>query len=376
MVRSDMDRVHLDPSLTPKDRWKLIEPWYKKVWNTAYCEAQRIICQEIYGVEDICKDTVDDLTDTMRQRIKPGFTREIFDQSNIDYAMNNPFGPKLVFNPDHGFDCFIVDMVDGFTTLDIHELRHQSGLPIESLDDYLRVIDFYFERDARCASAFKVGRAYDRTLTWNDVPEGDAERVFNRLLALNDRPDRRDIQALEDFVLHYLCRKCGEYDLRMKFHTGVHEGNITTIMNSRAALMANIFTKYPSTKFDIYHISYPYEEEVALLVKAFPNVTADFCWVWVGNPAVGRRALSDMLDMVPANKIIGFGADYVYVEGVLAHAIMARREIARVLCEKIEEGRFTEDYANQVGRILLRDNALEAFDLENRRVAFKQRAGE
>ncbi|MCP4398326.1 MAG: hypothetical protein GY801_13640 [bacterium] len=101
--------------------------------------------------------------------------------------------------------------------------------------------------------------------------------------------------------------------------------------------------------------------------KNFANVTVDFCWMWIVNHSVGRHALSDMPDTVPANKIHGFGGDYIFVEGTYGHAVMARREIAHVLCEKIEEGRFSETYAVEVGRMLLRDNALENFGLHERR---------
>ena len=172
--------------------------------------------------------------------------------------------------------------------------------------------------------------------------------------------------------MHYLCCKCGEYGIRMKFHAGIHAGNGNIVTNSRAALMSNLFMKYPKTGFDIYHISYPYQEEMAVLAKIFPNVTVDFCWMWIVNPSAGRRALSDMFDTVPANKIHGFGGDYIFVEGSYGHASIARREIARVLCEKIEEGRFTEEYAIEIGRMLLRDNAIENFSLDNRRKAFKK----
>ncbi|HUU69694.1 MAG TPA: hypothetical protein VM186_09225 [Planctomycetota bacterium] len=373
---ADLARVQSDPKLSPKDRWKLIAPYWRKAWNSVYLETLRIAFRDLYGVDDLAENTVDALTDSMRKQIKPGFTRTVFDKAGIDYAMTNPFAPMCIFNPDFGFDCFMVDMTDGFTVFPIVDLAKQSGIDILCLDDYLRVIDFYFERDAKCACAFKVGRAYDRTLFFHDVPKNAVEGTFNRLLAFNDRPDRRDIQALEDFIIHYLCRKCGEHGLRMKFHTGIQEGNGNIITNSRAALMASLFLKYPKTKFDIYHISYPYEEEVAVMVKAFANVTVDFCWLWAAVPAAARRALSDMLDVLPANKIHGFGGDYIFVEGTYGHAVIARREIARVLCEKIEEGRFTEDYALDVGRMLLRDNAIENFDLQARREAYRPRAGE
>lgn len=371
LPRADYQRVMDDRNgLSPRERWALLEPWYRKAWNTAYCEALRIAIRDLYGIEEFTADTVDALTAAMRAQIAPGFTRQVFDRAGIDFAMNNPFTPKLIFNPDFDPDCFIVDMVDSFTSLQTARLAEESGQRIACLDDYLSVIDAYFARHAGVAGAYKIGRAYDRTLYWEDVPHADAERVFNRLLAFSEYPDRREVQRFEDFILHYLCRKCGEYGIRMKFHTGLQEGNGNLITNSRAALLANLFLKYPNTGFDIYHISYPYQEELATLAKNFPNVTVDFCWMWIINPAAARRALSDMLDTVPANKLHGFGGDFIFVEGSYGHAVIARREIARVLAEKVEEGRFSEDYAAQVGTMLLRDNALENFGLVERRAAF------
>ncbi len=371
LPRTDYQRV-MDGGngLSPRERWALLAPCYRKAWNTAYCEALRIAIRDLYGIEDFADDTVDALTDAMRAQIAPGFTRRVFDRAGIDFAMNNPFAPKLVFNPDFDPDCFIVDMVDTFTSLQAARLSEESGLRIACLEEYLGVIDDYFARYAHLAGAFKVGRAYDRTLYWEDVPRADAERAFNHMLAFGEYPDRREVQGFEDFIMHYLCRKCGEHGIRMKFHTGLQEGNGNRITNSRAALLANLFMKYPQTGFDIYHISYPYQEELATLAKNFPNVTVDFCWMWIINPAAGRRALSDMLDTVPANKLHGFGGDFIFVEGSYGHAAIARREIARVLAEKVEEGRFSEDYAAQVGTMLLRDNALENFGLQARHTAF------
>ena len=376
MSVADMEKVKTDSSLTPKDRWKLLEPWYRKVWNTGYSECLRIAIQDIYGIEDLSVDTVDKLTEAMRKQIKPGFTRKIFDKAGIDFALQNPFVSTEIFVSDFNFGCFICDMVSAFTYFPIKAFAEQTNIEILSLDDYLKVIDFYFERDSRYASALKIGCAYERTLFWEDVPKSAVEKTFNRLLAFEDRPDRKHIKVLEDFILHYLCRKCGEYGIRMKFHTGFQAGNGNIITNSRAALMANLFMKYPKTGFDIYHISYPYQEELVTLAKNFPNVTIDFCWIWAINPAAARRALSDMLDAVPANKIHGFGGDYMFVEGTYGHAVITKREIARVLCEKVKEGRFSEDYAVKVGQMLLRDNPIENFGLEQRRMAFQERAGE
>jgi len=376
MPSADLQKLKDDRNgLSPRERWALLQPWYRRAWNTGYCEALRIALRDLYGVEDFAGDTVELLTTAMAREVRPGFTRKVFDKAGIDFAMNNPFAPSPVYNPDFGAECFVVDMTDGFTYCNFAPLAQESGIDIHCLDDYLQVIDWYFARYAHVASAFKVGRAYNRTLTWEDVPRNAVEGTFNRLQGFIDRPDQRDIQALEDYLLHYLCRKCGEYNLRMKFHTGLQEGNGNVITNSRAALMANLFLKYPKTGFDIYHISYPYQDELITLAKNFPNVTIDFAWMWIINPSAGRRALSEMLDAVPVNKIHGFGGDYIFVEGTYGHAVMAKREIARVLAEKVEDGRFSEEYACEAGAMLLRGNALENFGLVERQAAFMAMAG-
>ena len=364
-----------DAALSPRERWALLAPWYRKTWNTAYCEAVRIAIRDLYGIEDFSAETAEALTLAMQRQVRPGWTRQVFDKAHIDYAMTNPFGPRQVFNPDFEPECFLVDMVDDFTRFPIADLEERTNRTIECLDDYLEVIDWYFEQYGHMAGAFKVGRAYDRTLYWEEVPKLAVENTFHLRLVLKERqPDAHEMQALENFIMHYLCRKCGEYGLRMKFHTGLQEGNGNVITNSRAALLTNLFMQYPRTGFDIYHISYPYQDELATLAKNFPNVTVDFCWMWIINPAAARRALSEMLDTVPVSKLHGFGGDYRFVEGAYGHAAIARREITRVLCEKVEEGRFSEEYAVDVAALLLRDNPLENFGLPKRRAAFQRYA--
>ena len=101
--------------------------------------------------------------------------------------------------------------------------------------------------------------------------------------------------------------------------------------------------------------------EVAALAKMFPNVTADFCWMWVLSPVAARRALDEMLETVPANKILGFGGDYRYVELTYAHARMARAGIAEVLAAKMARGWCTEREAVEMARLLLADNAARLF---------------
>ncbi|MCL6630000.1 MAG: VOC family protein, partial [Armatimonadetes bacterium] len=54
-----------------------------------------------------------------------------------------------------------------------------------------------------------------------------------------------------------------------------------------------------------------------------------------------RRALDEWLELVPANKIFGFGGDLGSVEVAASHLKLARRNIAMVLSHKVNDGYFT-----------------------------------
>ena len=162
-------------------------------------------------------------------------------------------------------------------------------------------------------------------------------------------------------MFHHLIRLAEAHQVPVQIHTGLHAGNANFITNSNPTGLTNLFYLYPRVKFDLFHISYPYQGELSVLAKLFPNVHADFCWAHIISPAVSRRTMHEFLETIPANKIFGFGGDYRYPELSHAHAKMARRNIAQTLAEKVEEGFCTETEALELGRMLLADNAAAVF---------------
>ena len=374
MPAQEMEKV-ADPKSgwSPMEKWRALKPYYEKSWNTAYCECLRIAMRDIYGIEDLRDDTVEALSEKMNAVERASWTRTVFDKAGIEVAMFNGSSTPA-YHRKRFPDLFLYDMCDSFSGFDPAGLSKDSGIEIRGLKDYLRVIDWYFDKFADEAAALKIGCAYERTLFFAEVPEDDASRICDRALADRESLSQSEFRALQDFIFHHLVRTAGEHDLPVKVHAGLQEGNGNDITNSRAALLINLFMKYPKTKFDIFHISWPYTEELTAICKNFPNVWIDFCWAWIFNPPAARRALSDMLETVPANKIHGFGGDFIFVEGTYGHAVIARREIARVLAEKVEEGRFSEKQAVGIARRLLRENALESFRVEEKRRIYAERA--
>lgn len=357
----------MNSPLSPLEKWRLIKPWWERSWNTGYCEAIRIAMRDLYGIEELSDKTVEPLSEKMNAVNRTTWTREVFDKVGIDIALEQNLWTGVAYPKRPYPDLFLYDIGDPFTTLDMDGMSKDTGISIGSLTDYLNAIDYYFDKHAREASAYKISRAYDRSIFFADVPRAEAERIFNERIRFNDRSALSEIREFEDFIAHYCIAKCGEHGLPVKIHTGLQDGNVNDITNSRPNLLINLFMKYPHVNFDIYHISWPYSDELMAIAKQFPNVWVDFCWMWIINPPAGRRYLHEMLETLPVGKIHGFGGDFFFVEGSYGHCMIAKREIARVLAEKVVDERFTEEQAVSIARMILRDNALEHFRVEEKR---------
>jgi hypothetical protein len=108
----------------------------------------------------------------------------------------------------------------------------------------------------------------------------------------------------------------------------------------------------------------PWVREIAVLAKYFPGVHLNMAWMHIINPVQARSALSEWLEMVPNNKIFGFGGDYSIVEKVYGHLTLARQNIAAVLAEKITVGAMSRSEAVVIARRLLFENPREFYELD------------
>jgi predicted TIM-barrel fold metal-dependent hydrolase len=214
--------------------------------------------------------------------------------------------------------------------------------------------------------------AYERDLHFAVTSDADASADLDRLKRGagvvtddNRRLDRRPFRALSNYMFHYLVQLAEAHGVPVQIHTGMQAGNGNYIEHTKPSLLTNLFLRYPRVQFDVFHIGYPYSSEASVLGKMFPNVWVDYCWMHIISPSAARAALHEMLDSVPANKIFGFGGDYRYPELSYAHLVMARRNIARVLAERVEEGACSETDALDVAKWLLHDNPARMFVKRN-----------
>lgn len=380
-----------DRQLSLEDKWKKLEPYWIRIKNTGYARALQIVARDIFGVEDINQKTYGILSEKIASSNKKGWYAHILrDKANIECSIveylrgDSIYGPAqrpetgLLYLdrrvgmaiPAFGLDSLKrVENLDGLVATrnleGIRDAERRYDISIHTLDDLLRVLDLVFERGtSEGIVGVKTALAYNRVIYYEKTTRYEAERLFNRIFDhLGEGISWREAKPLQDFLMHQVIHRAIEAKLPIQIHTGLQEGIGNIITNADPTHLINLFIQYPQARFDIFHASYPYTGELTTLAKNFPNVYADLCWMYVISPYAARRTLAEWIETLPSNKVFGFGGDYFIVEGAYAHAKMARDNVARVLTEKVEEGYFSPSEAVAFARRILRDNALEVFQI-------------
>lgn len=372
-----------DPSLPLDERWNIFEPWWEMARNTGYSRCIEKAARGLYDVNGINRSTYKELSRKMAERNKPGLYRWVMkEKAGIEVSVLDSLTGD--YNVDREFFAPVLRAGEFVTISNRFELEtyaRQHGVTIHSFSELVSLVKGRFDTLEGKVVGIKIAQAYRRPLYFEKRSFGEAEEAFNKLYktrtftrVLVDPvknytkmvPDSPGIEALvpmQDYLIHLAVSEAEKRELPIQIHTGLHEGNENIIANSNPTHLVNIFMEYNDAKFDIFHGGWPYCEELGSLAKNFPNVYVDMSWMHIISPAKARVALSEWLDEVPASKILGFGGDYLMVEGAYGHSVIARENIAQVLAKKVEDGDYSLEQAKKYASWLLRENPKRLFNL-------------
>jgi predicted TIM-barrel fold metal-dependent hydrolase len=374
MSEEDLLKIR-DPKVPLEERWGVFEPWWERIRNTGYARAVEIAARDLYGVDGINSDTYGLLSENIKQRNEEGLYRWVLkERSGIDVSINDTIVydvDREFFAPVRRFGEFL--LVKDRT--DLENLGKQVGGSIHIFRKMVSALRSEFDKMEGKIVGVKIGLAYSRPIRFEKVPFSEAEEAFNEIyrtkrFKVYDAPEvwkvvpdpvGVDLRPMQDYLVHAMIGEAERRGLPVQIHTGLQEGNENILSNSNPELLVNLFMEYKDARFDIFHGSWPYCGELGALAKIFPNVYVDMCWMHIISPSRSRTALSDWLDEVPANKILGFGGDYLFVEGAYGHSVIARENIAKVLASKVDDGVYTIEQAKKYASWLLRENAARLF---------------
>ncbi len=351
-------------------RWEFIRPYWDACRHTGYARALDIAVKELYGFDGITQENLLPVNEAFLRARKPGRMHALLREhcgieiSVLDRWVHLTGENPLFLRAYAPAELIMPYGIEGCADPCAY-LQQKHGRAIQTLEDWKWAMER--ELDAVLAAyhsrVLKCALAYDRTLAFAQVAQGEAEALFARWLETPARGRGQFPAALQDYLMHHLLTLANARALTLQLHTGLLEGNGNTLSNSDPMLLNPLFGKYPRVTFDLFHISYPFEKTACALAKMFPNVTLDLCWAHIISPSACRAALHDFLDAVPYTKISAFGGDYLFADGVAGHLELSRQSVSRVLAEKVADGVFSKERALEIAKALYYDNPKRIFQI-------------
>jgi predicted TIM-barrel fold metal-dependent hydrolase len=361
---------------TPLEKWKILEPWWLYIKNTGYGKAVELTISELYGIHELSATTVNEVQRKYEEFVKPGFYKQILkDKANIQSCQVNRWPLMKSEMPD--FLMSDLDVSEMIAWPGNKKYAEPAHLSIDTLDDWHQVINWWFNKYAPIVVGIKIGLAYNRKLDFEMVEPQMAEKAYFR--KINGAPvSNEDQKKLQDHLFWYVIKQATAKNLPVKIHTGYHAQwagktetmNLSNVRNNPLDI-CRLCDLSPDTRFVFFHIGYPYYEEMISIAKQFHNAYMDMCWAWILNPLAAKDFLKKYLVTAPANKIFTFGGDYLPVEPVLGHSIIAKNGIAMALGELVDEGYISMNDAMRYTDVLMHENAESFFDLENKSTVLK-----
>ncbi|MBP7933839.1 MAG: amidohydrolase family protein [Phycisphaerae bacterium] len=348
--------------------WAVAKSDFVNARATSFYRYQLPAIQDLYGID------FDRITDAqaceLDRRITenyrdPRWLHEVItERANIELMLVDPFWAHLDHRPDYPFAALVLNvdpLVRGFHPSefpnphdDPYKFAREQGLRVESLDDYLMLIDrLIAAAKSRGAVALKQVLAYVRTLEFRRVARQRAAQVFGRPRG-ELKPE--EVRDFEDFLMWHLVELAAKHELPIQIHTG-H----ARIQGSSPMLLVDLIEANPKTKFILFHGGFPWVDETGVIVMRHgSHVWLDSVWLPTLSYSMAKRAFHVWLEVMPSDRIL-WGSDCLHPEGVYGATEFTRRCLAEVLAEKVDRGDLNEEHALRIGRQILRDNALALF---------------
>ncbi|MGB9598144.1 MAG: amidohydrolase family protein, partial [Candidatus Poribacteria bacterium] len=302
-------------------------------------------------------DNYREISERMQAENTPGIYHRIMrDKCKIRVALTQ--AGRTDYNDDLLIPLMPIDVYGSVRNVDdVKKKASDLGMEVKTLDDYLAVVKKGIEK---WKSEGAVGiKMISRP---NIVPsKKTAEEIFNKIMnGENPGVVLGETDHLTDYLWNYIMDVVAELDMVMAVHAGMW-GDFR-YLDSKHNIP--IFPRHPNTRFDLYHLGMPYVRDTIVIGKNHPNVWLNLCWCHIISPQMTISGLDECIDLVPINKIIGFGGDYrIPVEKIYGHLVMAREDIATVLGRRVDRGQMGIDEAIAIAKKWLWDNPKNLYKL-------------
>ena len=353
--------VLLDTAIPLDERWELFRPYRSAIEDTGYARVVRITARDLYGIDTIDDGSYLELSERIQAENTPGlYDRVLKEKCRIERVLNQgawddgPFGYSVSVNRD------LID-IDWSDPAAVRGLILRRGSAEEHVfTDPREWIEAWL---SRLVAEGSVGIKLYASIPAVCLDDADAARLYRKLS--REGLESGETAALGTWFIHKGIELAPDYGLVVAIHCGLVWECWHDFSDASPMSLIPLFLKYRRTVFDLYHGGIPWVREIAVIANQYPNVHLNLVWCHQISPYMTQQMLNEWIDLVPVNKIIGFGGDNVQgpekTYGVLK---IAEENIARALAERVARGDMTESRAVEVCRLWLYENPKRIYSLK------------
>ncbi len=356
------DRLELKNTAIPlEERWRKFRPCLDSIRDTGYFRTAQRAAKELFGIEEVTDANYQELSASIQAQNTPGiYDRILREKCNIKLILNQGTWKDDRYSM-MVYRGFMLNYFPGnvLPKLDMlyEESRKKYGAEFNSAVEW---IDFSIEQVVK---EKYIGIKLAAYLQPECLDNREAESFFRKFRDKRIQDD--EAKELSVWIYHRVISKAPEYNLIVTVHCGINWNTGCPFSQLSPMNLEPVAIRYPDTVFDLYHAGIPWVREIAVLANQYPNVNLNLCWCTQISPYMTEHFLNEWLDLVPVNKIIGFGGDNASPEKTYGALLVNRECIARALAVRIARGHMTESRAIEVCRMWLYDNSIRIYNLQN-----------
>jgi hypothetical protein len=235
----------------------------------------------------------------------------------------------------------------------IGEKRKPGGCTIRTLDDVRAAMDHYIA-GIPYGQVLSMATGLSTDIDYRLPSDAEMAAAINRRGQAGKA--ERDIYAAYIGELMLAGLEKHGHETVFQFALGAEAlpyETMSRISQHTLAQLAEMIGRHPKLRFQCFVSSRHANQSLCTMARELPNLSLSGYWWHNFFPGAIRQVMEERLDMLPANKQVGFFSDAYCVEWSYAKAMIVRRQMAEVYARKVEQGQYTRDEAIATARVVL-----------------------
>jgi len=339
----------------------------------------RQVVRELSRVLNI-KGTHEEIVEKRQKRYKQdpvGYIKLLFEDANIETLLVDTGYPAKEFSgysidmkdfskmvPSEVREVFRIDIV----IYDLIKSRIPLAVAVEQLRERMK------NAVKKGAVSLKSVVAYRTGLEIQRSGEDEVRQAYNELVAeAESGKSVRDIlssrsrhaKAVYDYFVFLGVEESVELDVPFQIHVGIGDAPFIDLRIANPILLHDLINdeSVKDAKIVLTHGGYPHLEEAGFLVNSYPNVFLDLSET-IPFISIGiKEKLLNLFEMAPTTKLM-YGSDgFKIPELHWFSSIQAKKALSAALNELLESREIDEEWAYEIAKQFLSDNAKRIYKL-------------